>query len=330
MGRIACVSAASASSTHPRRVVTNAFIRRGAKVYSTEGAALRFPHNMPYRIGFGPANPVPFYNAVEGKVMPQVPLGNYRVRAQLAPALIVLLPTVVSVVTWIPDAIDLVRALVGARSPMFFLAQVRDAGRRKEAWLHSRSAPPRRTRCGQGIRLSSKMRARGYVAVARGRGGRPQGGRFNVQFAVQWLLAQAPDRRRFPLVFQENVNYGFRRNLWGLRPAGLMIATTCLVANVAAIFAAHNAENKLHVEGLIALIITSLLVFLWIKIVKPDWVRVPAFAYARALFQMCEVLSADMDRATERNAVCVDLAKVSNCSAEPTALLGRTRKRQRS
>ena len=66
MGRAACVSAASASSTHPRRVVTNAFIRRGAEVYSTEGAALRLPHNMPYRIGYGPANPVPFYSAVEG------------------------------------------------------------------------------------------------------------------------------------------------------------------------------------------------------------------------------------------------------------------------
>ena len=66
MGRVACVSASGASSTHPRRVVTNAFIRRGATVYTTERGAMRFPHNMPYRIGYGPANPVPFYNAVEG------------------------------------------------------------------------------------------------------------------------------------------------------------------------------------------------------------------------------------------------------------------------
>ena len=251
--------------------------------------------------------------------MPQVPLGNYQVRAQLAPALIVLLPIVVSVVTWMPDAIDLGRVLVGvaiAMGGMFFLAQIgRDAGRRKEAWLHSTwgGKPTTALLRHRDDVLDAFTRARYHVFLARcvpgvalpspeDEAADPKAADSMYDSAVQWLIAQAPDRRRFPLVFQENVNYGFRRNLWGLRPAGLMITTACLVANLAAIFAAHDAESKLRVEGIIALIITSLLVFLWIKIVKPDWVRVPAFAYARALFQMCEVLSADMDRSTERDA----------------------------
>ena len=38
--------------------------------------------------------------------------------------------------------------------------------------------------------------------------------------ATFWLLAQTTDREQFPLVFEENVNYGFRRNTWALkRPA---------------------------------------------------------------------------------------------------------------
>ena len=32
--------------------------------------------------------------------------------------------------------------------------------------------------------------------------------------AVVWLLARTTDRAQFPLVFEENVNYGFRRNTW--------------------------------------------------------------------------------------------------------------------
>lgn len=251
--------------------------------------------------------------------MPHVPLGAYRVRAQLAPALIVLLPIVVSVVTWFPDTIDLGRVFVGvviAMGGLFFLAQVgRDAGRRKEAWLYSTwgGKPTTALLRHRDNVLDASTRTRYHVFLSRcvpgvtlpspeDEAANPKAADSIYDSAVQWLIAQAPDRRRFPLVFQENVNYGFRRNLWGLRPVGLVIAAACLVANVAAIFTAHDGESKLHVEGLIALIITSLLVSLWMTIVKPDWVRVPAFAYARALFQMCDVLSSDTDRAAERDA----------------------------
>ena len=37
------------------------------------------------------------------------------------------------------------------------------------------------------------------------------------QGATTWLLAQTRDRSKFELLFRENMNYGFRRNLWALR-----------------------------------------------------------------------------------------------------------------
>ena len=37
------------------------------------------------------------------------------------------------------------------------------------------------------------------------------------------------DTSRFPLVFAENANYGFRRNLWGLRPIGTGVAVVLLL-----------------------------------------------------------------------------------------------------
>lgn len=61
----ACVSASKDSKTHPRKVVTNAFLRRGAHVTGTQGKTIRHSHNMPNRDGWGPATPIPFHDVVE-------------------------------------------------------------------------------------------------------------------------------------------------------------------------------------------------------------------------------------------------------------------------
>ena len=40
------------------------------------------------------------------------------------------------------------------------------------------------------------------------------------------------DKAKYPLVFEENVNLGFRRNLWAMKPAAVVItagsAAACL------------------------------------------------------------------------------------------------------
>lgn len=65
--KTAFVSASQTSETHPRKVVTNAFIRRGVKVHQTKGQAKRHSHNMPERDGWSASIPVPFYRQVEGE-----------------------------------------------------------------------------------------------------------------------------------------------------------------------------------------------------------------------------------------------------------------------
>lgn len=61
----AFVSASKESSTHPRKAVLNAFIRRGVKVVSTKGSAKRHSHNMPNRVGWSSVEPEPFSSTVE-------------------------------------------------------------------------------------------------------------------------------------------------------------------------------------------------------------------------------------------------------------------------
>ena len=37
---------------------------------------------------------------------------------------------------------------------------------------------------------------------------------------VSCLIERTRDKTRFRLLFEENCNYGFRRNLWGMKPLG--------------------------------------------------------------------------------------------------------------
>ena len=65
MGRIALVSVAPKSATHPRRKVTNAFKRRGARVYRTNGGFLNHMIGLPRRANLVDAPEIPFYDRVE-------------------------------------------------------------------------------------------------------------------------------------------------------------------------------------------------------------------------------------------------------------------------
>jgi beta-lactamase superfamily II metal-dependent hydrolase len=63
--RVAYASAGKESTSHPRKVVMNAFLRRGFQPYATRGLALRYSHQMPGRDGWGPATPISFSAKVE-------------------------------------------------------------------------------------------------------------------------------------------------------------------------------------------------------------------------------------------------------------------------
>jgi beta-lactamase superfamily II metal-dependent hydrolase len=64
--KTAFVSAAKEGApSHPSRKVTNAFQRRGARVLATQGVSKFHYSNAPQRIGWSPAEPLPFYDQVE-------------------------------------------------------------------------------------------------------------------------------------------------------------------------------------------------------------------------------------------------------------------------
>jgi len=110
------------------------------------------------------------------------------------------------------------------------------------------------------------------------------------QSFVDFLRERTRDKKLFPLVFAENVNYGFRRNLWGLKTVGLLIILLSFV--VIAPFACYRiiSFKSISVNSIFALLVNFFLLIVWILCIKPEWVRVAADAYAQRLIASCENL----------------------------------------
>jgi hypothetical protein len=107
------------------------------------------------------------------------------------------------------------------------------------------------------------------------------------------LRTSTRDYKRFNLVFDELVSYGYRRNLLGLRPYGL--ASNILACLVCSIFIASGIYYKQDV-GLIswlALCVDSYLLLFWVFRVSPAWVRLTADAYAARLAETADDLYVD-------------------------------------
>lgn len=102
--------------------------------------------------------------------------------------------------------------------------------------------------------------------------------------AVHRLRELRRDRRRFPLVFEENCSYGFRRNLYGLRQPGKLLAWGCMLASAALLLLSMVGALDLSRLGMgLSLLVAITAIALWTWIVNEEWVREAAFAYAEAL-----------------------------------------------
>ena len=64
-GAVAVASAAKDDEHHPKRVVMNAFKRRGCLTAKTEGEGIMIKYNVDTRPGYGPLPDIPIYSNVE-------------------------------------------------------------------------------------------------------------------------------------------------------------------------------------------------------------------------------------------------------------------------
>ncbi|MCZ6776816.1 MAG: hypothetical protein O7D34_10210 [Ignavibacteria bacterium] len=106
---------------------------------------------------------------------------------------------------------------------------------------------------------------------------------------VAVLREKTRDREKFPLVFDENCSYGFRRNLWGLKPVGII--TSLLGIVLIGILAFERFLRKgleIPLIVVIAGIATLVMLLVWLFVINKGWVKAQAEAYAVRLLESME------------------------------------------
>ena len=107
-----------------------------------------------------------------------------------------------------------------------------------------------------------------------------------------YLRVNSRNTKKFGMLFHENVSYGYRRNVWGLRPIGIIVSFLSFAVCAACLYFVHRSTGKFD-ESLLGAGAFALLMFLlWVFRFTGDWVRVPADAYAERLAECAETLGA--------------------------------------
>lgn len=122
--------------------------------------------------------------------------------------------------------------------------------------------------------------------------------------AVRWLKESARGKE-FAMVHRENAQYGFRRNLRGLKPFALTLCVlTLLIMTLAILDTVPDLVDLVRTKNLVALAkvvsdlgpaimsafaINVFAVLVWVFVVTKRWVREAGNQYAYALLAVCDM-----------------------------------------
>lgn len=201
-------------------------------------------------------------------------LDTYSLKARLFPAILTVAPVVILCLlcaSWVdpglPEAVGAVAVMV-----LFFAASnlARRFGRAKEREMFADTGGrPRNlelTHADKTFPASQKSRYHDYLAAQLGLAApttddeqaRPEDAQAFYDQAYGWLRENTRDTEAFKLLFNENISYGYYRNLLGLKPIGILLNLLSLAAAAAVVhyqpdFAALSIGKLVVLGGLSAI-----------------------------------------------------------------------------
>jgi len=232
-------------------------------------------------------------------------LDRYSFRARLCPALLAGLPAILALATvlkleWWKESVVTGASGIGL---LFLLSHVaRVLGHRREPGLIARwgGLPSVLLLRHVDDNLDRHTKARYHANVATLVGipmptaaeelSNPQAAEHAYQAATVALKSATRDPKAFNLLFQENINYGFCRNMYGLWPVGFVLAVVGATVAGFQLHADYTAGLPVGVFAAITAGASLLMLYLWLAVVRADWCRPAAFAYAERLLEASDEL----------------------------------------
>ena len=240
------------------------------------------------------------------------PVDTYNLKARIFPAFLLCLPVALAVTAWAPEAKLPAIALFGITGNVaisFFVAErVRDQGKSKEPglWNFWGGAPTTQLLRHRNQDVNPQLR-KGWrqaleeltgtsLPTAASETKAPDKADQAYEAALFQLREATREVDKYPLVFKENVSYGFRRNLWALKPTGICLAGASTLASAVRIVMANFAEWTIESHAVIAFVSCVVLLVWWLMAITKDWVRTPAFEYAKRLLGASILLAGSLKK----------------------------------
>lgn len=225
-------------------------------------------------------------------------LDKYTLRARVAPALLLALPAALAVWATEPtgwsglSAAFLTEGAIAAGASL-----VRNAGRKKQVSLLARwpECTPEGLLSHTTKRNPLTLRRRHTrlrellpdvrIPTAEDESKDPAAAKLAYQACCDFLRSRTRDKEKFPLVFEENCNYGFARNVLAIRPWGILVATFGAVAVFVRLYELASDHQPIPMVQPVIAATNTILLLLWIFKFRPDWVKEPAEAYSVSLYE---------------------------------------------
>lgn len=230
----------------------------------------------------------------------------YTARARLLPGLVTVLPLAVTVYAWNPghllDWNSLGAILTGFGGMILLSFIARDLGKSVEnrlfkkwtgrptelAIMHSGPMdPPLRSRRHAALRL---LFADVDIPTAEEEAVDRDAAYKRFTTITTLMISHCRNKRKWPLLFEENCNYGFRRNMLGMKPIGLTISLITSIALALLLFMAFSLHQQVPVIAIAIEAVNVLMLLLWIFWVNEASVRKGADLYAARLFEVLDTV----------------------------------------
>lgn len=237
----------------------------------------------------------------------------YERKARLYPALLALMPVALVVACGLGTRVSVVEVGCGvivSCGGLLLLAQIaRDAGERKELSLFEKwgGLPSVKIFRHRDTRLDSITKNRLHKRLASllkdakapsaiDEATDPASADKIYASWSTFIRINTRDTRKYTLLFRENINYGYRRNVFGLRPIGISASLFSMLGALAWLYLKRRSTGEISTELVVASVITLLLLLLWLFYFSSDWVHVPAEAYAERLVEAIDSLTPNPER----------------------------------
>lgn len=241
-------------------------------------------------------------------------LDSYDRPARLYPAFLVLIPLAVQLVCLYGTANILassVLSILAFSGVAYVLGRfARDAGKSKQEQFFTKwgGAPTTQLLRHRNERIDVHTKERFHRILSAGLGktlpsaeqerADPKAADDLYRAATAWLIGRTRDTKRYPLVFKENVAFGFQRNALGLRWLGITVALGCSIWTMAHAQVLTGTAPYLAIEQVfdlkpaivMSLVVSSATHLAWLVFISESALRRTGFAYGERLLEACDQL----------------------------------------